>query len=71
MSDTELAHLIQMANQIAVNFSFHADAEDRVLDHLTRFWAPSMRQSLLDYVREGGAELDAVVVAAASRLASK
>ena len=69
MSDTELAHLIQMANQIAVNFSFHADAEDRVLDHLTRFWAPSMRQPLLDYVREGGAELDAVVVAAASRLA--
>ena len=71
MSDTELEHLIQMANQIAVNFSFHADAEDRVLDHLTRFWAPSMRQSLLDCVREGGAELDAVVVAAASRLASE
>ena len=68
MSDTELEHLIQMANQIAVNFSFHADAEDRVLDHLTRFWAPSMRGKLLDYHAGGGHGLQRDVRAALQQL---
>ena len=67
----ELDRLVKMANQIADNFEVHDDVIERTADHLRRFWAPSMRQSLLDYVREGGAELDAVVVAAASRLASE
>jgi formate dehydrogenase subunit delta len=68
MTDTELQHIKQMANQIAANFSFHADAEARILDHLTRFWAPSMRRKLLDCVEQGGEGLEPAVVAAARRL---
>ena len=70
-ADSELGHLIQMANQIAANFSFHADSEDRVLDHFTRFWAPSMRRSLVQHVENGGAGLETVVIAAARRLAAR
>ncbi len=71
MTDTELQHLIQMANQIAANFSFHEDAEDRILDHMTRFWAPSMRRLLLDYARKGGEGLEPGALAAAGRLDSE
>lgn len=68
MPDAELNNLIRMANQIAANFSFHDDAEDRVLDHLTRFWAPSMRQSLSAHAVGGGEGLEPLVLAAARRL---
>ena len=68
MSETELQHIKQMANQITANFSFHADAEDRIVDHLTRFWAPSMRKILLDCVEQGGSGLETVVIEAARRL---
>ena len=47
---TELTQLIKMANQIAANFSFHEDAQARLEDHLTRFWAPQMRHKLASYV---------------------
>lgn len=43
-----------MANDIAVNLKFHADADERVADHITRFWAPRMRKLLLEYADEGG-----------------
>ena len=36
----EIEHLVKMANQIADNFSFHGDAEERTANHLRRFWAP-------------------------------
>ena len=70
MTDTELGNLVRMANQIADNFSFHADAEDRVVDHLRRFWAPSMRQRLLTHARACGEGLEPVVTRAALRLES-
>ena len=54
MSDSQLQHLVDMANDIARNFSFHSDTSERVADHLTRFWAPSMRQMISQHVREGG-----------------
>jgi NADPH-dependent 7-cyano-7-deazaguanine reductase QueF len=68
VNDSELKHLVQMANQIAANFRFHEDAVERIQDHLTRFWAPSMRQSLAAFVRQGGAGLEAEVVAAVKRM---
>lgn len=68
MTDSELGNLVRMANQIAANFSFHEDAEDRILDHLVRFWAPSMRQALLAHARAGGDGLDPTAAAAALRL---
>jgi formate dehydrogenase subunit delta len=71
MPDSELEHLVQMANQIAANFRFNADTEDRIVDHLTRFWAPSMRQQLVHHVQQGAAGLEPEVIAAAGRLDSE
>ena len=50
----ELEHLVDMANDIARNFSFHPDTAERVADHLTRFWAPSMRRLISSHVKAGG-----------------
>jgi hypothetical protein len=43
-----------MANDIAVNLKFHADADERVADHINRYWAPRMRKLLLDYAKGEG-----------------
>ena len=61
MSDTELEHLRKMANQIAANFSFHEDQVARIADHITRFWAPSMKRSFNDYIEQGGQGVEAPV----------
>ena len=65
----EIDNLIKMANQIADNLVFHDDAIERTADHLRRFWAPSMRQQLLDYSAAGGAGLKPATRAALQRLA--
>jgi formate dehydrogenase subunit delta len=54
MANTEIAHLVSMANDIAINLSFHEDAAERTADHIIRFWAPRMRVLLLDYFTTGG-----------------
>jgi len=54
MSASEIEHLVDMANDIARNYSFHADSAERVADHLARFWAPSMRALISEHVRVGG-----------------
>ncbi len=68
MSQREIEHLVDMANDIARNLSFNADAEDRVLDHLKRFWAPSMRDLITDHVATGGSGLSDLAMAAVKRL---
>ena len=50
----EVEHLVNMANQIADNFSFHDDVVDRTSDHLKRFWAPSMLRMLIEFDASGG-----------------
>jgi formate dehydrogenase subunit delta len=65
---TELQSLVKMANQIAANFSFHEDGADRMLSHLQRFWAPSMRQMMMRHVEAGGAGLDDLALQVARRL---
>jgi formate dehydrogenase subunit delta len=66
----ELQTLVKMTNQIAANFSFHDDAVDKTVDHLKRFWAPSMKQQLIDHARAGGAGLDTLALQAAMRLST-
>ena len=61
-------NLIKMANEIAANFSFHEDTVDRVADHLSRFWAPSMKNNLHDYLKQGGAGLVPEVVTALQQI---
>ena len=45
----ETRHLISMANDIAANLSFQLDANERIADHIVRFWTPRMRKLLLEY----------------------
>jgi hypothetical protein len=61
MTDSELEHLRKMANQISANFSFHDDQTARIADHITRFWAPSMRKLFLEYIEQGGQGVDEAV----------
>lgn len=65
---SEVEQLVKMANQIAENFSFHDDAVERLADHLQRFWAPSMREKLAAYEKDGGSGLKPSVVTALQRL---
>ena len=64
----EIEQLVKMANQIADNFSFHEDAVDRLADHLQRFWAPSMRKKLIEFLDAGGDGLKPDVITAVKRL---
>ena len=66
----EVEQLVKMVNQIAENFSFHDDAVDRIVDHLQRFWAPSMQKKLIESGRLEGAELKPAARDALKRLES-
>ena len=68
MSDTELEHLVQMANDIARNLAFNEDAAQRVADHLQRFWAPVMRERIRAHVTAGGSGLSDLAMSAVKRL---
>jgi len=57
-----------MANDIAANLGFQSDAEQRIADHINRFWAPRMRRLLLEYAAEGGSGLPPKLLAALDRL---
>jgi len=54
MHNTETAHLVTMANDIAANLAFQDDADEKVADHINRFWAPRMRSLLLEYASGDG-----------------
>ncbi len=64
----ELQTLVKMANQIAANFSFHDNAVEQTLDHINRFWAPSLRQQMIQHVAAGGEGLDDLALQATQRL---
>jgi formate dehydrogenase subunit delta len=64
----EIEQLTKMANQIAENFAFHDDAVARTVDHLRRFWAPSMRKQLIEHARQEGNSLNSAVRAAVGDL---
>ena len=54
MANNEKKHLVSMANDIAVNLSFQAEADERIADHINRFWAPRMRKLLIEYAASDG-----------------
>lgn len=66
--NSEVEHLVSMANDIAVNLSFHADADERIADHINRFWAPRMRSLLIEYVASGGQGLSDHMAPAMNKL---
>ncbi|SFV17711.1 formate dehydrogenase subunit delta [Pseudoduganella namucuonensis] len=63
-------HLVTMANQIGTFFESYPDemeASTEIANHLKRFWAPSMRSRLLEYIDiERGAGLKPLVLASIS-----
>ena len=64
----EIIHLVSMANDIAVNLSFHADADEKIADHINRFWAPRMRALLLEYAAGGGQDLSDALLPALNKV---
>lgn len=71
MSATELNHLIKMINQISNNIAPGEDdnvAAPKVADHIKRFWAPHMKQQVIEYAQNDGAELQPTAMAAISLL---
>ncbi|MGA9575380.1 MAG: formate dehydrogenase subunit delta [Lysobacterales bacterium] len=68
MARTETDHLVSMANDIAANLGFQADADIRIADHINRFWAPRMRSLLLEYAASDGGGLSEVLLRALESL---
>jgi formate dehydrogenase subunit delta len=68
MASTETDHLVSMANDIAANLSFQANADERIADHIKRFWAPRMRSLLLEYAANDGRCLSAALLPALEKL---
>ena len=64
----ETAHLVSMANDIAINLSFRADADEQIADHIIRFWTPRMRKLLLEYAVGGGQDLSDLMIPVLKKL---
>ena len=67
----QVEKLVRMANQIAANFDYGPDKQKAVagvVDHLQRFWAPSMRNLISAHVEGGGSGLSDLAMAAVKRL---
>ncbi|WP_299199774.1 formate dehydrogenase subunit delta [uncultured Amphritea sp.] len=63
MANHQLTSLIRMANQIAANNTHIGDetAEaEMIANHLTKFWARSMKQQIAEYLNQGGDELSPI-----------
>lgn len=68
MANTEVKHLVSMANDIAANLSFQGGADEKIADHINRFWAPRMRSLLLEYAAGGGQDLSEALLPALKKL---
>ncbi|SFE71287.1 formate dehydrogenase subunit delta [Roseivivax sediminis] len=66
MSPDKMTH---MANQIATFFKTQPgdDGANKVASHINDFWEPRMRAQLFDYVDNGGAGLDPLVLEAVEK----
>ena len=68
MANREINHLVSMANDIAANLSFQANADAKVADHINRFWAPRMRGLLLEYAANDGEGLSEALLPALDKV---
>jgi formate dehydrogenase subunit delta len=68
MKNSETEHLVSMANDIAANLGFRADADEQIADHIKRFWAPRMRRLLLEYAAGNGEGLSPDMAGALEKL---
>jgi len=68
----KIERLIKMANDISDFFNAESDKEvaaEGVKKHILRSWDPRMRQAIITYCQEDGAELSDLAKTAVSRLA--
>ena len=70
MANSEISHLITMANDIAANLGFEDEAEGRIADHINRFWAPRMRKLLIEYAANQSDGLSDSLLAALDKIRS-
>ena len=68
MANREVNHLVSMANDIAANLSFQANADAKIADHINRFWAPRMRGLLLEYAANEGEGLSDALLPALDKV---
>ena len=64
MAGKQVAQLVKMANQIALNFGAWGDdalVAQKTGEHLQKFWTPAMHQQLLEHWRAGGQDLSPAV----------
>jgi len=66
----EEAHMVHMANQIAMFFSSYPrdEALAGVTDHFKKFWEPRMRKQIVEYVAHGGGGLHELALEAVKHL---
>jgi formate dehydrogenase subunit delta len=65
--------LVRMTNQIADNFAYLPDPEQaalKVADHLQRFWDPTMRAEIIEYLEAGGSDLSEIGKVAVSKISA-
>ncbi len=72
MSQSQAAHLVLMANQIAANNSYGDDIEQTasvVFAHVKKFWARSMKQQIVEYAKTDSRDMNPAVKRAVELLA--
>ena len=60
----DIQHLVTMANDIGKYFGAYPKREEAVegiANHLRNFWEARMRRDIIDYVADGGGDLDPLV----------
>ena len=64
--------LVMMANQIAGFFAAQGEARavPQIADHIEKFWDPRMRREIGTHLRQGGAGLSPLALAALHHLKS-
>jgi hypothetical protein len=68
MANDETAHLVSMANDIAANLRLHVDADERISDHIKKYWTPRMRGLLLEYADSDGGDFSEYLQGAVQKL---
>ena len=68
MLDYTQQHLVKMVNQIASNVPLREDVAGQIVDHVTRFWTPTMCADLTQICRDQPEILAAEVHAALALL---
>ncbi len=65
MSHNSVDKLVKMANQIGDFFGAQKiGAAAGMAEHLRKFWAPHMREAIVEHVRHGGGGLEPIAVEA-------